>query len=48
MKKKEIMLFAGKWMELEIMSKSDSVRQTMHVFSYMQNLDLKKKTRTWT
>jgi hypothetical protein len=43
-KKEEIMSSAGKWMELEIIMLSET-RQTQknnELFSYMQNLDLKK------
>jgi hypothetical protein len=42
-KKNESMLFAEKWMELEIaMLSEDAEGLVPHVFSHMQNLDLKK------
>jgi hypothetical protein len=44
-KKNEIISFSGKWMELEIIMLSQ-INQTQkdkyHVFTHMQNLDLKK------
>jgi hypothetical protein len=43
-KKKEIMSFAGKWMELKIimLSKiSQTKKEILCVFSHMQNLDVK-------
>jgi RNase P/RNase MRP subunit p30 len=42
-KKNEIMLFAGKWMELEIMLSKiiQSQKAKCHVFTHMLNLDLK-------
>jgi hypothetical protein len=45
-KKKEIMSFAGKWMEIEIIvvSKiSQTEKHKYHIFSHMQKLDHKKK-----
>jgi hypothetical protein len=41
--KNEIMLFAGKWTELEIMmfnEVSQAQKVKYHVFTHMQNLDL--------
>jgi hypothetical protein len=43
LKKKEIMLFAGKWMELESFMLSDvkpDSTQRLHVFPHMWKLDL--------
>jgi hypothetical protein len=44
--KNEVLLFAGKWIKLEIivLSKiSCTQKDKFHVFSQMQNLDLKEK-----
>jgi hypothetical protein len=43
-KKNEMMLLAGKWMELEstVLKKISSESQILYVFAYMQNLDIKK------
>jgi hypothetical protein len=45
-KKKEIKLFAGKWIELEIIMLSEiswTERQISHVFSHIRNIDLREK-----
>jgi hypothetical protein len=46
-KTNDIMLFAGKWIELEITNvqwnKPDWERQVLNVFAHIQNLDLEKK-----
>jgi hypothetical protein len=47
-KKKEIKLFAGKWIELEIIMLSEiswTERQISHVFSHIRNIDLREKKR---
>jgi hypothetical protein len=44
-KEKEIMLFAGKWIQVDIimLSKiSQTEKEKYHVFSHLWNLDLKK------
>jgi hypothetical protein len=42
-KKNEIVSFAGKWIELEVIMLSKISQAKKHVFAHMQNLDLKIK-----
>jgi hypothetical protein len=45
--KNEIVSFAGKWMELQVMFSKihQTRRQILHVFSHMQNLDLNRRRK---